>query len=422
VIESLAASRYRRTVAARLSRRRSPFLSVALVAATIALASLPAPTVAEPRSFPRTLSADRPGQAARLQRIVDAGRAEFGFPGVSVAVVFPDGTIWTGTSGLADVAKGIPVTRETPFALASISKSFVAGVVMGLIEEGRLHLGDAVARLLPDVRLGSSSIDPRITVRQLLDHTSGLHDFLTTAALDRAVLAAPTEHWTTVRALSYVGRPFAEPGLRFYYSNTNYVLLGLIVERLTGRTLAAELRDRWIEPLGLRTATFQGMEPPASTPAVAYRFTSGSSSAAPIDMTDGSAIRPFTAITTAAGAAGSIMASAEDTGRWLAALVTASSLRPATVARMVADAGRSTAVNPRFRYGLGLQAYVIDGHPSIGHSGRFLGQRAEARYFPKAGLTIVVLTNQSRTDPAVILRALLAYLIPSNAELALHAS
>jgi hypothetical protein len=104
------------------------------------------------------------------------------------------------------------------------------------------------------------------------------------------------------------------------------------------------------------------------------------------------------------------------------ALVTASSLRPATVARMVADAGRSTAVNPRFRYGLGLQAHVIDGHPSIGHSGRFLGQRAEARYFPKAGLTIVVLTNQSRTDPAVILRALLAYLLPSHAELGLNAS
>jgi D-alanyl-D-alanine carboxypeptidase len=358
----------------------------------------------------------------RLQAVVDRTRLATGIPGLSVAVRFPDGTSWDGVSGLADVARGIPVTAQTPFALASISKTFVAAIVMSLIEERRLYLGDSVARLLPGVQLGSRSIDPRITVRQLLDHTSGLRDFLTTGAIDRAVVAAPTAVWSVGRSLSYVGPPLAEPGVRFYYSNTNFVLLGLIVERVTGHPIAAEIRDRLLDPLGLTTATYQSVEPPASTPALAYRFASNALTSPPIDVTDGTAVRPFTAITTAAGAAGSMMASAHDTARWMEALLTGRVVDPATVARMESDASRTTAIDPAFAYGLGLQAYGVDGHPSFGHSGRLIGQRTLVRYFPEAGLTVAVLTDQSRTDPAVVLRALLAVLLPSNADAGLRAS
>lgn len=365
-----------------------------------------------PAIVERYLTADRPGLAATLQRVVDTARLEFGLPGVSVAVRFPDGTTWTGVNGFADVASGILVAPETPFALASISKPFVAGVVMGLVEEGSLHLGDSAARLLPDVTLGGQTIDPRITVRELLDHTSGLRDHLTTSALDKAVLAAPTEHWSIARALRYVGKPIAAPGVGFYYSNTNYVLLGLIVERITGTSIATLLHERWITPLGLTTATYQGVDAPSSTPAIAYRFDSTLPTAVPIDITDGTDIRPFAAITTASGPAGSLMASAADTAHWLEALVTAKALAPETVARMVDDARRQTAIIRAAPYGLGLQVYQVDGHPSIGHSGRLLGERGVARYFPDPGLTIVVLTNQSRTDPSIVLTRLLAKLLP----------
>lgn len=395
-----------------LSRRRLRALA-ALVSLLVAMVP-PTPVAArmDDTIVARYLTAERPGLADTLQRVVDTARVEFGMPGVSAAVRFPDGTTWTGVDGFADVAAGIRVAPETPFALASISKPFVAGVVMGLVEEGRLHLGDSVARLVPGVKLGGQTIDPRITVRELLDHTSGLRDHLTTSALDKAVLAAPTEHWSIARALRYVGKPIAAPGVGFYYSNTNYLLLGLVVERITGTTIATLLHDRWIGPLGLSTATYQGVDAPSSTPAIAYRFDSSLPTALPIDITDGTDVRPFRAITTAAGPAGSLMASAADTANWLEALVTAKALAPETVARMVEDAWRLRAIDRRAPYGLGLQVYQIGGRQSLGHSGRLLGERGVARYFPDAGLTIVVLTNQSRADPSIVLTRLLEKLLP----------
>ena len=409
---SRAAQGYRRTVALPLSRPR--LLAAALVLGLTAGLAPAAPAAARmvPAAPARLLTAERPGLAPALQRIVDAARLEFGMPGVSVAVRFPDGTTWTGVAGMADVARGIPVTPETPFSLASISKPFVAGIVMGLVEQGKLHLGDSVSRLLPGVKPGGRAIDPRITVRQLLDHTSGLRDYLTTAALDKAVLAAPATRWSIERSLRYVGKPLAAPGTRFYYSNTNYLLLGLIVERVTGTSIVRQIHERWIRPLGLETASYQGFDKPSSTPAVAYRFGSNLATAVPIDVTDGTDVRPFTSITTASGPAGSLMASASDTARWLEALVGGEAISPVTVARMVADADRLTAIDRRLPYGLGLQVYEVDGRLSFGHSGRLLGQRAVARYFPGAGVTIVVLTNQSRTDPAIVLSRLLGQLLP----------
>ena len=398
-------------------------LTIAVLLAQV-LAAVPAPVAARPdrpmldRPMPdrpirdRLLTATRPGLAAVLQRIVDATRLEFGMPGVSVAVRFPDGTTWTGVAGLADVGRAIPVTPETPFALASVSKPFIAGVVMGLVQEGKLHLDDAAARLLPGVTLGASAIDPRITVRELLDHTSGLADHLTTSGLDKAVFAVPSAHWSIKRALRYVGTPVASPGTRFYYSNTNYVLLGLIVERVTGTTIVQQVHERWIDPLGLSTATYQGYDKPASTPAVSYRFNSADATAVPIDISDGTDVRPFRAITTASGPAGSLMASAEDTARWFEALVDGDSLSASTVATMAGDADRVVAIDRRAPYGLGLQAYTIDARSTLGHSGRLLGARAVVRYFPEAGLTIAVLTNQSRSDPSVVLTRLLKILLP----------
>lgn len=395
-------------------RSDSRLIGIGLFLALLGGIASPAAVLAQRQATvaTRLLSAERPGLSATLQRIVDTTRAEFGMPGVSVAVRFPDGTTWAGVSGLADVAAGIPVSSETPFALASLSKPFVAGVVMGLVQERRLYLGDSVARLLPDVKLGGQVIDPRISVRHLLDHTSGLADYLTTSHLNKEVLAGPSIRWSLARTLRYVGKPVAAPGARFYYSNTNYVLLGMIVERVTGTSVAQQLRDRWITPLGLTTATYQGVDKPSSRPAVAYRFSSDLPTAQPIDVTDGSDFRPFTAITTAAGPAGSLMASAPDTARWLEALLSGDTLSKYTVARMITDARRSDAVDHRAPYGLGLQVYTLGGRLSYGHSGRLLGDRSVGRYFPSAGLTIVVLANQSRTDPAVVVNRLLEVLLP----------
>ena len=126
-----------------------------------------------------------------------------------------------------------------------------------------------------------------------------------------------------------------------------------------------------------------------------------------IDLSDGTTVVPFTSVVTAAGAAGSIATSAGDLARWARALYGGTVLGPEMRAAMLADVLRTTAYKPSIAYGLGVQVVTIDGHATLGHSGRLLGFSAVMRWLPAEGVAIAVLTNQSRTDPNVVLRALL---------------
>ena len=170
-------------------------------------------------------------QAARLQRTLDANRAKLSIPGVSVAILWDDGRSWVGASGMRNIATADPMTTGTAFALASISKTFTAAVVLQLVEEGKLSLDQPVAPLLPAFRL-----DSRITVRMLLDHTSGLPDFFFGKGIDAALRSAPAATWTAAKSWSYVPKPHAVPGRAWIYSNTNYMLLGELVQSVTGDT------------------------------------------------------------------------------------------------------------------------------------------------------------------------------------------
>jgi len=372
----------------------------------------PEPTPTPPPPTPRPTGLDAPGVVERLQAALDEGRIALAAPGIQAAVVFPDGRQWTGVAGVADLAAGRPLARDTPFAIASVSKTFVAAEVLLLVEAGQLSLGDTAARLLPKTRVGGAAIDPRITVRMLLDHTSGLGEYLTSTKLDAAVRADPLAVWTPDRALSYVGRAAGKPGTGYHYANTNYVLLGLIVERVTGRTLAQELRSRFFEPLGLSSASYQGAEPPAAQLPTAYRYSSIRLEARPTDVTDGTDIRPFTSITTATGAAGSLAMSAADLARWGHDLYGGDVLPPDLLALMIQDVAATRTLRPAYPYGLGVQAFMIDGRVTYGHSGRLVGARSVLRWFPVEGIGIAVVTNESRFDPTPILVDLLEIVAP----------
>jgi D-alanyl-D-alanine carboxypeptidase len=392
-------------------------LSLASAAATPAptRAPSPAPTPARPTAAPYVPSSiERAGIVARLQAALDAGRADLAAPGIVASVLFPDGRQWTGVSGVADIASGRPLSPDTPFAIASVSKTFLAAEILLLVEDGRLALDDEVAPLLPTTLVGGVAIDSRITIRMLLDHSSGLGDYLVSPALDRAVRADPAGVWTPDEALAYARPTVAPPNTGYHYANTNYVLLGLIAERLTGNTLAAEFRSRFFEPLGLRSASYQGAEPPAAELPTAYRYSSGRLDATPTDVTDGSAIRPFTSITTAAGAAGSVAASARDLALWARAVYDGRVLETETVALMIGDAEAALRRVPPYPYGLGVQVFTIDERLSYGHSGRLVGARSVVRWFPEEEIAIAITTNQSRFDPTPILVDLLAIVAPQE--------
>ena len=363
---------------------------------------------------------DRPGPSAvpsptprpiptdRLQATLDRLVRELGIPGASVTIVWPDGRSWTGTSGLADVASQRPVTAQTEFAIGSMSKTFLAALIFRLVEEGRLSLDDVVAALLPEVRVGKT-----VTVGMLLDHTSGLADFFFGKGIDKALLANRGATWTPARALHYVGKPYFPPGTGWHYSNTNYLLLGMIAERVGGAPVAMQLRARFFEPLGLTGAYVQLVEPPPMPVARGYTFDRPGVAARPRDVSDGTSVMPFTSVVSAAGASGDVAATSADLARWAQALYGGQVLHHETLADAIRDVRLTARFHPYVPYGLGIQVTRINGRVAFGHTGQLLGFRGELRYLPAAGVAIAIVTNQNRSATGSIVAALLRIALPA---------
>jgi D-alanyl-D-alanine carboxypeptidase len=360
-------------------------------------------TPGNPSGLPSATAAIRAALDVRLER----WRVKTGTPGVSVAIFFPDGSAWHGAAGLADVKAGRKVTADTAFPIASISKTFTSALVLDLVADGRLSFDGRARTYLPTL-----PIDPAITIRQLLDHTSGLRDFYINNKIDAALQGDRSRVWSPQMALRYIGKPYGRPGTLWHYSNTNYLVLGMIAEAVGKAPVAEQLRARFFGPLGLDETWYQAVERPRAALAKAYRFKGTKVTAAPVSLSDGSGISPFTSVVTASGGAGSIASTAGDLARWVSALYGGNALEPVTRTALIGSVVETQPYRPPIGYGLGVQALTIDGHPSLGHSGRFLGARAAARWLPTERLSIAVVTNQSRSDPNALVADLLKVVFP----------
>jgi D-alanyl-D-alanine carboxypeptidase len=344
--------------------------------------------------------------SSELTRTLAALRSKAAIPGVSATIIWPDGTAWSATSGFADLYGKVRLTRSTAFAVASVTKTFVAALIVQLAQEARLGLDDPVVNWLP-----AAGVDPRVTVRQLLDHTSGVYDFFSNSAIDGPLRSKPAATWTPERALSYVKKPYFEPGTGWHYSNTGYVLLGQVAEAVTGNSWASEIRARFLDPLRLTSAYVQGFEQTRSTLSRGYRFTSTSRAAKAIDLTGQTGVAPFRAVVSAAGAAGAVAASSWDLARWTRALYGGSLLTPPALGAML-DVAATAKYRYAVPYGMGVQQYVMDGRTAYGHGGRLMGARAAIRYLPAEGVTIAVVINTDRGDPGAIAASLLKVALP----------
>jgi D-alanyl-D-alanine carboxypeptidase len=192
--------------------------------------------------------------------------ADTGAPGIT-AEIRADGDTWFGTAGKADTATGRVREQAERFRIGSTTKTFVATVVLQLVAEGRLSLDDTVERHLPSVVTGNGNDGRAVTVRQLLNHTSGIFNYSNDPKLfTRYVGPAFLEHRydsITPEQLVKVAMehpPAFEPGSAFSYSNTNYALAGMIAERITGNSLSAEISRRISAPLGLTGTYLPGEE------------------------------------------------------------------------------------------------------------------------------------------------------------------
>ncbi|MFD0883589.1 serine hydrolase domain-containing protein [Streptosporangium algeriense] len=289
----------------------------------------------------------RPGLQAMLDKVVAGGAV------AAIAEVRDGNKTWRAAGGKARMNSVQPAPVDGRFRAGSVTKSFTAAVVLQLVGEGELQLSDSVEQWLP--KLVDKGDD--ITIRHLLQHTSGLPEY-STDMMDEAGI--PKERYRTWSARELVEkaerlpRDFP-PGSDYQYSNTNYIVLGMLIERITGRPYATEIRERILRPLGLRHTRVPGASPEVHGPhAHAYVPVTKGGKVVPVDVTR---FNP-----TMAGAAGEIISTTGDINRFYRALFQGRLLRPGLLKEM-RDPGTAGG------YGLGLELAPLPCGTAFGHGG-----------------------------------------------------
>lgn len=325
----------------------------------------------------------------RLARVQDAWRIRAGVPAVVVAVRRPGELSWTRASGAALRGRpSPPLEADAGFRVGSITKTFVAVVLLQLADEHRVGLDDPLARYVPDYPGGD-----RITLRQLLSHTSGVPDHETVDEQHgRALLRDRSRRWDPAELIRTAAsvRPDFDRGTRYGYSNTGYLLLGEVIAAVTGRDWAVEVRERILDPLHLDDTYVAGGEPgPAVVPA--YFDTDGDGDEENVET--GLA---WTSLETSEGAAGAVVSTADDLATFGDALFHGRLLGPHAQEQLVAE----HPFHPRTsNYGLGVEIRRPDYQTLLlGHTGFVPGFRSTLWYLPDRDLTVAVVANSSAAN------------------------
>jgi D-alanyl-D-alanine carboxypeptidase len=326
--------------AGRAALRATAGAGVMAMAVPVALLASPAASHQHPAA-PRAVY----GQE-QLRRDVNVIHAA----GVTGVLAEVNGGQLTARAGTARLGSGQAVPANSYIRIGSNTKTFVATVLLQLVAEGRVSLDDTVAKWLPGVVTGNGNDGAAITLRELLQHTSGIFDFteaLPALATSQGYLQSRYRSATPEQlvAIAMRHKPLFKPGTSWAYSNTDYVLAGMIITKVTGRSWETEVRDRIIDPLGLRHTFVPGASPylPAPHADLYQQFTPGG------PLTDTTVMNY-----TWADAAGAIVSTPDDLDRFFRALVSGRLLPPSQLAEMektVPTIGEMGLVD---RYGLGL--------------------------------------------------------------------
>lgn len=336
-----------------------------------------------------------------LQAVVDETARRLYVPGALVLLRTPQGE-FTAAYGTARLGAQIRPRRHTYFRIASITKTMTSAVVLQLAQERKLRLRDRISKYVSGVPNGDN-----ITLAQLLGMRSGLYDYTSAPKMTGFLDHQPTKAWTPRELLdvSFAHPPNFPPGTAYEYSNTNYALLGLVVEKVDRRPLAAAMRERLFRPLGLRDTLL----PPRTSNTIpephAHGYLYGSSSIVTtgipnppygpklVAAIEAGKIQPndYTGVNHSfATAAGGVISTADDVETWIRALVSGrvlnaeyqriwrNSLKPA-------DGGLD--------YGFGINRLRWAGNTFYLHGGETVGYNSEAGYDPANKLTLVLWTN-----------------------------
>jgi len=317
-------------------------------------------------------------QLELLREMLDEVVTEYDAPGASMAIKLGDGTLFSLSTGFADRENEIPLETDQYFRVGSATKTFTAKAALLLYQDGLFQLDDSVESLLPDLEEFSSLHGSGITVRMLMNHTSGLADYVGVPYGDTypfyMMIDDPLREWTP-EALVEISVDYglqSVPGEAFSYSNTNYILLGLIIEKLSGQNYAAFVKKRLIDPLGLEHTFVPESEAFSGDYAHGY-FEKDSDG----KLYDYSAQSP-----TAVWSAGNIVSTVPDLLIWLESL-----LGGELLSDEIRDEQFDFEVADGFGYGLGVAS--MGG--ALGHNGTVFGYQTQM--FEFSGSYFVIYTN-----------------------------
>jgi CubicO group peptidase (beta-lactamase class C family) len=305
-------------------------------------------------------------------------------PGVSIVVIRGRDTLVSQGYGLADLENGVPATPHTVYRIGSITKQFTSAAVMQLVEAGRVKLDDSIGAYLPTL---PARWRPA-TVRQLLNHTSGVPSYTDIGPRWLKRIGETMSPDTLVGLTANDSLWFA-PGKSWRYDNTGYVVLGMLVEKVTGKAYDRYLKEKFFTPLGLSETMYCSNGPIIPHRAQGYgRDSLGWRNASFIDMS-----QPFSA--------GALCSSALDLSHWNQALGSGKVVSAASYRDMTSATG---AAAPQ-HYGFGLVSDTLAGHRMITHGGGIPGFSTINAWFPDDSLSVTILPNAESARPDRLLNA-----------------
>ncbi|WP_251982550.1 serine hydrolase domain-containing protein [Streptomyces violaceusniger] len=331
------------------------------------------------------------GHGGAVRTAVRRLAAQGDAPGAGVLIRRKGGGTRFIAAGVADVRTGRRIHRSDHFRAGSLTKTVMAAVTLRLAAQKRLGLDDTVEKHLPGLVRGHGNDGRNITIRQLLNHTSGLFDYTEDPALARQLSAAADRTRTPASLVrtALTHRPYFAPGSKWRYSNTNYVLLGMVVQRATGHSYAAEARREELDPLRLHGTSFPGTR--TTLPAPHGRAYTRDGGARDSEARSDGARRDVTDLNPSfAGAAGELVSTLDDLSRLLSGLLRGTVVPPAELRQM-----RNTSASDG-QYGMGLFPVRLPcGVTLWGHNGEINGSYALAVATPDGRHTLAYRLNST---------------------------
>ena len=305
-----------------------------------------------------------------LQNKIDSFKTANNLKGISASVIYPGMGTWKGVTGISHT--GMPITSDMLFGIASNTKLFTGVLLLKLAENNIIQLDDSLHQYLPTF----NNIDSNITVRQLLNHTSGLADVTSVPGYPDSMLTNPNRVFTASEMMTWAGPPLFTAGTSWKYCNTNYLLAGMIAESATGQSYSQLLRDSILTPLQL-DSTFLDVYETILFPS-AHPWQAG---------VDNNSI-PRTSVNSAAWAAGAMYSTSWEMIQWYNALMNGQVLNANSFNELTTFVGSGN-------YGMGISQATVIGRTVWTHGGTIWGgYNSSMMYDPATGIIICVLINQ----------------------------